>query len=117
MTELQLNTKNSVLTTLAVFASANNQKDYKNAVPFAHVPNEIIGQWQSYRELRTKEWFNAIWNETELKSLDDFDLVVKKLILETKKDIQDVPEVLLDEKWIKVMKTAESCLFILESIR
>jgi hypothetical protein len=110
MTELQLNTKNSVQGTLQVFASADKQRKYKNDVHFVHIPNEIIAQWASYQQLRSREWYIKIWSNLELKSLDDFDLTLRKLLNDIGDSIVDVPEILQNKTWVKIMKAAEECL-------
>lgn len=110
MTELQLHTKNQVLETIHVFASPDRQSKYKNSVPFVHVPRELVAQFDSYRNLRSREWYIGIWSEPELKALDDFDIRLNKCFEEIGEDMDDVPEIFEDQKWIEIVKTADECL-------
>jgi hypothetical protein len=110
MTDLQTNTRDNVLRTLHDFASAERQKNYKNSVPFVEIPTELLAQWDGYQRVRDREWYQNIWSDLELKSLDNFNLKLEDALQGTKHKLTDVPEILQDKKWIGVMQIAEECL-------
>lgn len=110
MTELQTNTRNHVVDTLQVFASSDRQRRYKDAVTFVHIPQELLAQWGSYRELRSSEWYIKIWDELELENLDNFDFKLRQVLKDLGENIADVPEILENQTWIEIMKGADECL-------
>ena len=109
MTELQSNTRNNLLNTLQFFSSLEEQINYKNAVPYVHIPNELLSQWESYRELRNKTWYIEIWNSREIKAIDDFEIGLKKQISKMNM-INDLPKILEDRYWLEIKKIAQLCL-------
>ena len=109
-----INTRNQIINTLEIFASEQRQIDYKKSVPFVHIPDEIIAQWHGYQELNKRDWYIKIWHESELKSIENFDLTLKPS-LNCLSNVSDIPEILLKKEWTDIMEAADECLKCLNS--
>lgn len=113
MNDLQANTKENLLNTLKYFTAAEEQRRYKSSVPFVHVPNEIVAQWDSYRRVRDKDWYIQIWEPAELEALDNFGKILDNFLGKCEGKLNDVPEILENLGWIAVMEAAAPILVLL----
>lgn len=110
MTERQQNVEWQVLDALKNFASAEKQLKYKDAVPFVHIPIELMAQWSNFHNYRNHDWYQQIWAPAELKSLDEFSTTLKNLKLKLGKEPDDVPEILDNATWKEIMQAAQRTL-------
>lgn len=109
-TDFQKNALGHLRRTLADLASADRQRQYKAAVPFGHVPIELLEQWAGHRHHLRKPEFHAIFSDTELAALARFDAVVTNASSQLGDVIDDVPEILEREPWCEIMRAAEALL-------
>ncbi len=112
MDELQKNRKNGIVNFLTTISSKDSQLSYKKAVPFVHIPNELVCQWDSLFSPDYK-WFSEIWAESEFNLLVKFDSDINK-ILDSMGELEDIPAILNDEEWKKVMNLASVLIEQLE---
>ena len=99
--------------TLQDLSSAERQLAYKRAVPFVHVPVELLEQWHSFaRQLGYKPQLRALFTPDQSKALDEFDAVVR-LTLPPNMGLPDVPDVLPFEAWSTLMSAAGKLASIL----
>ncbi len=110
MTELQKNSKLNLIMTLTYFSSKEEQVRYKKAVPFVHIPIEIMEQWLS-GFLPEQEWFREIFTKEEFVTLSMFNeecLKAQKFM--KKEDYPDVPDVFEIEEWNYLMAKAQETI-------
>lgn len=99
--------------TLQDLSSAERQLAYKRAVPFVHVPVELLEQWHSFaRQLGYKPQLRALFTPKQSEALDEFDAVVR-LRIPPSMALPDVPDVLSLEAWSTLMSAAGELASIL----
>lgn len=108
MNELQKNTKDNITDFLNTISSTDSQLNYKKSVPFVHIPNELACQWDDFFSPDHK-WFSEIWTESEFKLLKKFDSEFN-VILDSMGDLEDVPAILNNGSWKKVMNLASDLI-------
>ena len=110
-TALENNSLSHLHRTVMILSDGERQRSYKNAVPFVHVPNELLEQWSGYRRLlREQAWFGALFTAQQLTLLDDFDALVKSRSLKLGRRLPDVPEILERPPWTDIARAAASLL-------
>lgn len=110
MEELKVNSKNSLFRTLETISSDEEQLVYKDAVPFVHIPYELICQWDGIF-MSKQSWFREIWTDSEWNSLCSFDEEFRTLCKEIPDtEFPDIPEVLENTIWIRLMNNAQKVL-------
>ena len=109
MTELQINIRRQVEDFFELLSSKEQLIRYKNAVPFVHIPNELIAQWNSYSRIK-QSWYKEIWSTKELRDLTLFNEFFNKKIrsMPIKERRLDVPEILESKTWQKIMESANN---------
>ena len=108
-TPLQRNYLQQMADTLRDLSSVRSQLEYKAAVPFVHVPRELIAQWDNYaRMARDGEapWFRELFSAQQLEAIAEFDEVVDQTWLREDK-LLDVPDVITDSRWLLLVRQAE----------
>ena len=107
LSDLEKNSIDHLLGTLEDWASAERQISYKKAVPFVHVPIELLAQWDNHnRMLREVDLFRAIFTERELAKLFAFNATVERYCKARGDHYADVPEILADQEWQKLTQAA-----------
>ena len=106
MTELQKNTKINVFEMFEDLSSKQEQLDYKNAVPFVHIPNELISEWYG-NFIKDQKWYRKIWTDKQWSSLQKFDKEFNLLLDKLPKDLDDVPTIFNNPTWIEIMNLAD----------
>jgi hypothetical protein len=87
---------------------------YKQAVPFVHVPRELLAQWDEYsnRLKEKREWFVESFDPGELAAIISFEMTIAAF----KNDqLLDVPEVFRLPEWVALMNKASELLAALKS--
>ena len=107
MTILQRNSLAQLGHTLQDFSTLDRQRQYKSAVPFVHVPIELIAQWDNHaRMVREVAWFAILFSADELEAIASFDALVNDAWLKMGPQLPDVPEILEDARWIQLSRDA-----------
>lgn len=109
MNELQIKTRNQVLDMFKDLSSKKAQKDYKNAVPYVHIPNELISQWDGCY-LIGRNWYREIWTKNQLEILSRFNTEFNRLIEYLPNPMPDVPDVFEDRIWQQIMVLSKEIL-------
>jgi len=109
MTELQKNTKANIFDILETLESREFQIKYKKAVPFIHVPEELITEWDS-SHIKNKKWYHEIWTGKQFITLSEFDLELKTILKSLPNNLPDTPEILENQLWIEIMSLASLTL-------
>lgn len=110
VSDLEINIKNNILRTLRVLGSVEEQIAYKEAVPYVHVPYELICQWgESF--LKEEDWFREMWSENHWIELCHFNKHYEEVCLKIPgTGFIDVPEALKHSLWIQFVSHAEELL-------
>ena len=110
MTILQENTWNQLLGTLQDLADFDNQRRYKKAVPYVHVPLELAAQWENYPRLITEQraWFIEILSSAQIKAI--LELETQFQSIQMREDFPDVEEAFEFPEWISLRRAAELAL-------
>jgi hypothetical protein len=117
MTTLQRNSLQQMADTLRDLSSAHRQLEYKAAVPFVHVPNELIAQWDRYARMAREgeaPWFRELFSPQELEAIAEFHEVVARTWLPGDK-LLDVPAILSDSRWLHLGRQADALSQVLSS--
>lgn len=116
MNELQINSRNNLFQTLECLASQKEQLAYKNAVPFVHIPYELICQWDGHF-IKDQNWFREIWTENQWIILNKFDDEFNQICDQIpENDFVDIPEALNNPIWIKLISKSEETLTKLNKV-
>lgn len=107
--ELKSNSKRNLEDTLENLASFEEQRRYKAAVPFVHIPLELLEQWSDHRrKLREVDWFRPLYSPAEHAAFARLDEVIQ---LHARRFVEiDVPEIFEDEAWSSVKTLAQEAL-------
>lgn len=110
MNELQENSRFNLINTLDYLGSKDNQIRYKKAVPFVHIPYELICQWDAHF-IKDQLWFKRIRTEQQWIILNKFDAEFTKICKEIPNTrFEDIPEVLEKPLWSKIIETSQITL-------
>ena len=102
-----------MLETFMDLASKKEQEDYKNEVPFVHIPHELISQWFG-NYIIDRSWYREIWTENQLELLKRFDKEFTLLIEKLPNLVPDVPEIFENDIWQQIMKLSKDTLIDLK---
>ena len=110
----QKNARANLTRLLEIWSEKQSQIAYQQAVPFVHVPNELLAQWEAYANLlkQQQKWFIASLNERELSALGSFDEAVEAF--ENASELPDVPEIFQFPGWLALMSKAGELLLVLK---
>jgi hypothetical protein len=114
---LQKNMRKNLMHTLENLSDQKCQVKYKQAVPFVHVPRELLAQWDEYSRLLKErcDWFIKGLTQHELAALAEFDI---KVVAFTQADrLPDVPEIFEVREWVKLMDDASQLRAVLRPNR
>lgn len=65
--------RNNIIAYLEVAASAQEQREYERNVPIAHVPNEMINQWEDSVQSDDFAWYSEpVFTREENQALQNF---------------------------------------------
>jgi hypothetical protein len=108
MTTLQQNSLENLARTLRDLSSLDRQLKYKAAVPFVHVPVELIAQWDNHARMsREVSWFRELFTQQELDAMAQFHEAVEDIGTAQEGDLPDVPEILTDARWLHLTRLAQ----------
>lgn len=110
-TELQKNSRAQLIETLENLSSFERQRRYKEIVPFVHVPEELIAQWDSHARLlrESRDWFLEIVDDDERSAMARFDSAVNAYYHDS---LDDVPEIFEDTSWQELTSKAGEILAV-----
>lgn len=115
MKNLQKNSRLRIFEVLETIASKDLQINYKAAVPFVHIPYELICQWDD-AFMKQQKWFRDCWSTREWQFIILFGKKYESLLEGIpNEDYPDVPEVFDDKIWIEMMRSAQETLVKLQS--
>jgi hypothetical protein len=107
MLELQRNSLANLKSTLMDLGSDEQQRRYKESVPFVHVPIELAAQCAAYTHQLGQAWYRKLFDADEVRALSGLFAMVRAYVqVDT---VPDVDEGILDDPaWRSMMATARS---------
>jgi hypothetical protein len=110
MNELATNHRANLRRTLSYLAMESAQKEYKQKVPFVHVPLELLAQWDAAYAPRHMDWFTGAFSEIEREALDVFQKLLVQQVPDPLVLQDDVPEVFTSPEWMAIRDGAAELL-------
>jgi len=100
--------------TLSNLSSQTEQEVYKSKVPYVHIPDELIAQWESIRVFIADEGLLTRYlDQFLIDELRKFDLLIIEFCKKNR-NIDDVPDVFTNKDWRFVMKRAKHLRAVFE---
>lgn len=101
-----------------LYTISNEDKalNYKRAVPYVHIPTELIDQWGSAYNPDYK-WFFEMYSDSEIERFHQINSVISLLLKSFEnpgEEFPDIPAILDDERWIDLMAKCQSTLEIIK---
>jgi hypothetical protein len=110
-TPLQNNALANLHRTIEDLASEARQQQYKAAVPFVHVPEELVQQWTGHAErLNEAEWFRTLFSADQLDAVRQFGSALNSALLALGEPLDDVPGILARPEWRVLCRAAHVLL-------
>lgn len=109
--EAIINAKRQLVDLLLTLSDFEAQERYKEAVPFVHVPVELMEQLSSYtRRGQRSGWREVIGDASVWEKLDVLEEVVQRHHESCAKHRSDVPAVFQQRSWQNVRAAAQQAL-------
>jgi hypothetical protein len=109
--ELIANSRRQLLDTLRYLSCRDRQREYRDAVPYVHVPVELACQWEQHSSLmHGQQWFRDSLTPAELSAARDFDATFYTLYDEYDRDLPDFDVLWHDQRWADVGLAAAKAL-------
>ena len=109
--EAIINAKRQLVDLLLTLSDFEAQQRYKEAVPFVHVPVELMEQLSSYtRRGQRSGWREVIGDASVWEKLDVLEEVVQRHHESCAKHRSDVPAVFQQRSWQNVRAAAQQAL-------
>lgn len=87
-------------------SSIERQERYKAAVPFVHVPEELLAQWDAIgHQLKEQAWFRDLFPAEVQELLRKSSKLASRLT-----HLPDVPEVFQNKAWLELVRSAQGAL-------
>lgn len=108
--------RNRIIEYLELAASYEAQLAYEKAVPFLHVPYEVINQWDDWVPSPPQEMVNdlSVFSSVELRAIEDFHAVWEAAVAAVGDDYPRLSDVQALPEWYRLREQAEVALRIFE---
>lgn len=103
--------KKNMVQLLEQISNEDRLLNYKRAVPFVHIPLELMSQWKSAYGVEFK-WFYEMYDDFQIEQLHEINNQFHSLYssLNANDEIPDVPDILENMHWIKLMRKCQATL-------
>ena len=109
--ELIANSRRNMLDTLLCLSCRDRQREYRDAVPYVHVPVELACQWDQHSSLlHEQQWFRDSLTPTELEIALEFDSFFSSFCDHFDSDLPDFNELWDDPRWADIGLAAAKTL-------
>lgn len=109
--DLITNTRRNMVNTLRDLSCPDRQREYRDAVPYVHVPIELACQWSQYSSLmREQKWFRDSLAPAELEASLKFDTTFSAFCDQFGRDIPDFDQLWSDPQWTEIRLAAAATL-------
>ncbi len=106
---LQKNGRNHTIGLLELWTSQEAQFDYKKAVPFVNIPNEMFAQWDDFFK-PDQQWYREAFSDNEWKALTRFNAAFEAVCKRTPPYLPDIDEFVHTQAWQDLHETAKEVL-------
>ncbi|MDJ1496068.1 hypothetical protein QNI19_24240 [Cytophagaceae bacterium DM2B3-1] len=104
--KLYITYRRKMLGLLDTFSSEQEQQQYKQAVPFVHIPFELFDQWGEIYKTEYK-WFYKVYTPEAIVQLQKINKLINSIIHQYKEELEDVPEILDNPLWQQLMSETQ----------
>ncbi|MCG9713904.1 hypothetical protein L1D29_13860 [Shewanella insulae] len=109
--QLRDNYRKETFGTLELISSKEEQLDYQNKVPIAHVSAELFCSWEScYQDVKDQDWYQSAFSKKEFEILKSFDATFEQVCSETEQDVPYITEFIQTKQWLTLSKAAKLAL-------
>jgi|tagenome__1003787_1003787.scaffolds.fasta_scaffold20832575_2 hypothetical protein len=111
---LKLRIRNNIMDYLKLASSPSEQRDYERRVPIAHVPNEMMNQWEDCVPDQDFKWYSQPeFSANEQAAIERFSQVWESVADETPDPMPDSIESLIGTAvWQRRVEAAKDALSI-----
>jgi hypothetical protein len=107
--------RNRVIDYLELAASFEEQLDYQKNVPIAHVPDEIINEWDDCASLSFQpDFIEPVFSASEQQAVRQFHAVWDAVANETPDPLPALESLQLTPEWIRLRDSAKVALSIFQ---
>lgn len=108
--------RNRIIEVLETAASYDEQRQYQEAVPYVHVPTEMICMWGADlvgRDWRSW-WLPPVFTADELEAIARFDEVFRSVVDALPKPWPELSELIGSEAWERFRSSAADALAVFQ---
>ncbi|MCP4961419.1 MAG: hypothetical protein GY925_19410 [Actinomycetia bacterium] len=100
--------RNRIIEYLELASSFEAQVTYREHAPIAHVPNEVINQWEDWVPTppRNAEWDNVVYSADELEAIDAFHSTWDRVAAALPNELQTLEQVQSLVEWVELREAA-----------
>lgn len=104
--------RNRIIEVLELYASYEEQNAYQRAVPFVHVPAEVIVQWEDWvsNPAFGAELASSAYSPEEVEALRRFDAVWEEVCESTPDPLPALAVLQQSLPWLHLREAATECL-------
>ena len=108
--------RNRIIEYLELASSYEKQREYERSAPIAHVPSEVICQWEDWvDDKRLNEYAEPVFSPEEQATLRDFHEIWNSVADDTPKTMPPLSDLIGTEPWERLRQRAELTLRIFEA--
>ncbi|WP_345267345.1 hypothetical protein [Nocardioides nanhaiensis] len=107
--------RNRIIEYLGLAASFEAQREYEREVPIAHIPYEVINQWEDQVRTNPREnpYNTDIYDHAEVEALSSFQAVWDSVAAAVPENYPALAEVQAMPEWTLLRESAEDALGVL----
>lgn len=103
--------RNRIMEYLETASSFDEQRAYQAAVPWVHVPNEIIEQWADWvHDPRSPIFTTPVFSPPEQEAIARFQVLWERVIRDTPNPLPSLEVLFEMPEWILLRDMAKKCL-------
>lgn len=105
--------RNRLIEYLETASSYKEQHEYERNVPIAHVPDEIINQWEDWVDGARLDWFEEpVFSPREQEAIRTFHAVWDGVAKDTPKSLPSLSALVGTEPWERLQRAAVRALAV-----
>lgn len=103
--------RNRLMEYLETASSYEAQREYERNVPIAHVPHEMINQWEDWVDGAKLDWFEEpVFSSREQEAIRTYHAVWDSVAKDTPKTLPSLSALIGTEPWERLRQAAEMAL-------
>ncbi len=107
--------RNRIIEYLELASSFEAQQHYREHVPIAHVPNEVINQWEDWVPTppTNAEWDDVVYSADELTAIETFNSTWDRVVAAMPNELQTLEQVQTLAEWTELRDAATAASAVL----